>query len=153
MTAGMAPRSFRLLILLVCMVVGSILGFNHAAVAQSYPTQSSATTSKIVELHIDGEIEPILAEYLVRGINEANDQHANLILITMNTPGGLDTSMRSIIQAILRSGVPVVTYVYPTGSRAASPGFFILLSADIPVMSRGTETGAASPRIELGGQP
>jgi membrane-bound serine protease (ClpP class) len=131
MSAGMALRSFRLLILLVCVVVGSFLGFNHATVAQSSPAQSSAMTSKIVELHIDGEIEPILAEYLVRGINEANDQHANLILITMNTPGGLDSSMRSIIQAILRSGVPVVTYVYPTGSRAASAGFFILLSGDI----------------------
>ena len=149
----MAPRTFRSLILLVCVIVGSFLGLNHAAVAQSSSAQSSATTSKIVELHIDGEIEPILAEYMVRGITEANDQHANLILITMNTPGGLDTSMRSIIQAILRSGVPVVTYVYPTGSRAASAGFFILLSADIAAMSPGTETGAASPMIELGGQP
>jgi membrane-bound serine protease (ClpP class) len=153
MTAGMAPRSFRLLILLACVVGGSILGSHHALEAQSSPAQSSATTSKIIELHIDGEIEPILAQYIVRGITEANDQHANLILITMNTPGGLDTSMRSIIQAILRSSVPVVTYVYPTGSRAASAGFFILLSGDIAAMSPGTETGAASPLIELGGQP
>ncbi len=128
-------------------------GFNRGVAAQTSSASSSVATSKIVELHIDGEIEPILAEYLVRGINEANDQHASLILITMNTPGGLDTSMRSIIQAILRSSVPVVTYVYPTGSRAASAGFFILLSADVAAMSPGTETGAASPLIELGGQP
>src|ERR1700677_498687 len=151
--AGMAPRSFRSLILLVCVATGLFLGSNRGVVAQTSSASSSVATSRIVELHIDGEIEPILAQYLVRGITEANDQHANLILITMNTPGGLDTSMRSIIQAILRSSVPVVTYVYPTGSRAASAGFFILLSADIAAMSPGTETGAASPLIELGGQP
>src|SRR6202035_1681841 len=103
----------------------------------------AATASNIVELHIDGEIEPILAEYIVRGIGQANDQRAGLILITINTPGGLDTSMRSIIQAILRSSVPVVTYVYPTGSRAASAGLFLLLFADISAMFSRTETGAA----------
>jgi membrane-bound serine protease (ClpP class) len=153
--AGMALRSFRCLILLVCVAAGSFLIFSHSAVAQSSSAapSSSAGASNVVELHIDGEIEPILAEYIVRGISQANDQHASLVLITMNTPGGLDTSMRSIIQAILRSSVPVVTYVYPTGSRAASAGFFILLSADIAAMSPGTETGAASPLIELGGQP
>lgn len=149
----MALRSLRCLILLVCAGVGLFLAFNHSAAAQSPSTAPSAGASNIVELHIDGEIEPILAEYIVRGIGQANDQHASLVLITMNTPGGLDTSMRSIIQAILRSSVPVVTYVYPTGSRAASAGFFILLSADIAAMSPGTETGAASPLIELGGQP
>src|SRR6204780_948392 len=151
--AGMAPRSFRCLILLVCVAAGLFLGSNRGAVAQTSSASGSVASSRIVELHIDGEIEPILAQYLVRGITEANDQHASLILITINTPGGLDTSMRSIIQAILRSSVPVVTYVYPTGSRAASAGFFILLSADIAAMSPGTETGAASPLIELGGQP
>jgi membrane-bound serine protease (ClpP class) len=76
-----------------------------------------------------------------------------LILITMNTPGGLDTSMREIIQAILASKVPVCAYVAPTGSRAASAGFFILLSADIAAMAPGTDTGAASPILALGGQP
>ena len=151
----MALRSFRCLILLVCVAAGSFLIFSHSAVAQSpsAASSSSVAASNVVELHIDGEIEPILAEYIVRGISQANDRHASLVLITMNTPGGLDTSMRSIIQAILRSNVPVVTYVYPTGSRAASAGFFILLSADIAAMSPGTETGAASPLIELGGQP
>jgi membrane-bound serine protease (ClpP class) len=119
--------------------------------ARSAPAASNPT-STVVELRIDGEIEPILAEYIVRGINEANAGHAALILITMNTPGGLDSSMREIIQAILASKVPVVTYVVPTGSRAASAGFFILLSADIAAMSPGTDTGAASPILVFGGQ-
>jgi membrane-bound serine protease (ClpP class) len=112
----------------------------------------SASPSTVVKLQIDGEIEPILAEYLVNGIEQAARDRASLVLITIDTPGGLDTSMRQIIQAILQSPVPVVTYVYPTGSRAASAGFFILLSADIAAMSPGTDTGAASPIMEIGGQ-
>ncbi len=120
--------------------------------AGSAPAPPSSSAN-VVELRIDGEIEPVLAEYIVRGINEANADRASLILITMNTPGGLDTSMREIIQAILASKVPVCAYVAPTGSRAASAGFFILLSADIAAMSPGTDTGAASPILVFGGQP
>ena len=95
----------------------------------------------------------MLAEYVVDGIADANRNGASLILITIDTPGGLDTSMRQIIGAILESKVPVVTYVYPTGSRAASAGFFILLSADIDAMAPGTDTGAASPVFVMFGQP
>jgi membrane-bound serine protease (ClpP class) len=113
------------------------------------PLDAAAT---VVQLRIDGEIEPILAEYIVNGIQQANRDHATLVLITINTPGGLDTSMRSIIQAVLTSPVPVVIYVSPTGSRAASAGFFILLSADVAAMSPGTDTGAASPIMEMFGQ-
>jgi membrane-bound serine protease (ClpP class) len=113
---------------------------------------SQAQSATIVQLRIDGEIEPVLAGYIVDGIHEAAREHASLILITINTPGGLDTSMRSIIQSILQSPVPVANYVYPTGSRAASAGFFILLSADVDAMSPGTDTGAASPIMEIGGQ-
>ncbi|HVA72493.1 MAG TPA: nodulation protein NfeD [Candidatus Limnocylindrales bacterium] len=109
--------------------------------------------SAVYELQINGEIEPILAEYIVDGISAANRAHSSLILITINTPGGLDTSMRQIIAAILHSSVPVVTYVHPSGSRAASAGFFILLSGDIAAMSPGTDTGAASPLLEIAGNP
>jgi membrane-bound serine protease (ClpP class) len=114
---------------------------------------SAPSSATVAELHIDGEIEPVLAEYIVDGINAAARDHAGLVLITINTPGGLDTAMRSIVNAILTSPVPVVTYVSPTGSRAASAGYFILLSADIAAMSPGTETGAASPIMAIGGQP
>lgn len=155
MACEMFPRAVRRILLLsfvlaaIALIASASL---RAQTAQPTPPTSPAN-STVVELHIDGEIEPILAEYLLREIEQANTEHASLILITINTPGGLDTSMRDIIQSVLRSPVPVVTYVYPTGSRAASAGFFILLSADVAAMSPGTETGAASPLIEIGGSP
>ncbi len=134
-----------------CVVAAAalILLANSASQAAS---PAEAHSSTVVQLRIDGEIEPVLAGYIVNGIHEAALEHASLILITINTPGGLDTSMRAIIQAILQSPVPVVNYVSPTGSRAASAGFFILLSADVAAMAPGTDTGAASPITEIGGQ-
>jgi len=142
----------RLLLLFSALAALSLISFASLRAQSAPPAASpSPSNSTVVELRIDGEIEPILAEYIVRGIEQADAEHASLILITINTPGGLDTSMRDIIQSILRSPVPVVTYVYPTGSRAASAGFFILLSSDVAAMSPGTETGAASPLIEIGG--
>jgi membrane-bound serine protease (ClpP class) len=147
----MASRLWQGLLLGVCAFAVISLGF--AARAAAPAPIASGPVSSVIELRIDGEIEPVLAEYLVNGIEEANREHATLILITINTPGGLDTSMRAIIQAILRSPVPVATFVAPTGSRAASAGFFILLSADIAAMSPGTDTGAASPIMEAFGSP
>ncbi|MFZ3382178.1 MAG: nodulation protein NfeD, partial [Candidatus Acidiferrales bacterium] len=153
MTCEMFLRAVRRVLLTLAAGAALSLSFSAALAAPPVPPPPADANSTVVELHIDGEIEPILAEYIVRGIDQANDEHASLILLTMNTPGGLDTSMRSIISAILRSPAPVVTYVYPSGSRAASAGFFILLSADVDAMSPGTETGAASPLIEIGGSP
>jgi membrane-bound serine protease (ClpP class) len=120
---------------------------------QTRPVASSRSSADpVVVLRIDGEIEPILAQYIVNGIEEANRRHSSLILITMNTPGGLDTSMREIVRAILGSSVPVAIYVAPSGVRAASAGFFVLESADIAAMAPGTNTGAASPVFEMFGQ-
>jgi membrane-bound serine protease (ClpP class) len=107
----------------------------------------------VVQLSIRSEIEPLLAEYLDRGMAQAAASHASLVLITMDTPGGLSDSMEDIIKHILASPVPVCVYVEPTGSRAASAGFFILLSADVAAMAPGTHTGAASPVIAVGGYP
>jgi membrane-bound serine protease (ClpP class) len=149
---SLAVRRF-LLFLTLTVAVSLVFSSALAAPPITPVPPAAGANSAVVELHIDGEIEPILAEYIVRGIDQANAEHASLILITMNTPGGLDSSMREIISAILRSPVPVVTYVHPTGSRAASAGFFILLSGDVDAMSPGTETGAASPLIEIGGSP
>lgn len=154
MLAEMAFRRLRWVLLAVGAAATMLLVFAApaAALASSSPSGSATASSTVLELRIDGEVEPILAEYVVSGIERADREHASLILITINTPGGLDTSMRSIVQAILRSPVPVVTYVTPTGSRAASAGFFILLSADVAAMSPGTETGAASPVFMIFGQ-
>jgi len=105
----------------------------------------------VQELRIDGEVEPVLANYIDEGIADAEARHARLILITMDTPGGLSDSMKEMIQHILASSVPVAVYVSPTGARGASAGFYILLSADIAAMAPGTHAGAASPILAIGG--
>jgi membrane-bound serine protease (ClpP class) len=148
------PSLFRRLpraLLGACVVAGAALILLANGPSKAAPPAETHSPT-VVQLRIDGEIEPVLAGYIVDGIHEAAREHASLILITINTPGGLDSSMREIIQAILQSPVPVVNYVYPTGSRAASAGFFILLSADVDAMAPGTDTGAASPIMEIGGQ-
>ena len=105
----------------------------------------------VLELSLDGEVEPILATYIGEGLADAARRHAALALITMDTPGGLSDSMKDMIQHILTSPVPVAVYVSPTGARGASAGFYILLSADIAAMAPGTHAGAASPIIVIGG--
>ncbi len=130
-----------------------ILAYPTHAQSPAPPSSAFTNSAQVIELHIDDEIEPILAEYITSGIDEANRRGASLVLITMDTPGGLSTSMESIIQKILDSHVPVAVYVTPSGSRGASAGFFILLSADIAAMAPGTHAGAASPLIAIGGVP
>jgi len=105
----------------------------------------------VLELRIDGDVEPILAAYIDEGLADAARRNAALVLITMDTPGGLSDSMKDMIQHILVSKVPVAVYVSPTGSRGASAGFYILLSADIAAMAPGTHAGAASPVLAIGG--
>jgi len=102
-------------------------------------------------LKLDGEVEPILATYIHEGLQDAARRHASLVFMTMDTPGGLSDSMKDIVQHILASPVPVAVYVSPTGARGASAGFYILLSADIAAMARGTHTGSATPVIAIGG--
>ena len=105
----------------------------------------------VLELHLDGEVEPIMATYVDEGLADAANRHASLVLITMDTPGGLSDSMTEIVHHILTSPVPVAVFVSPTGARGASAGFFILLSADVAAMAPGTHTGAASPVLLIGG--
>src|SRR5712692_6181858 len=107
----------------------------------------------VLELSLDGEVEPILATYIDEGLQEAARRHATLVLITMDTPGGRSDSMKDMIEHILASPVPVAVFVSPTGGRGASAGFYILLSADIAAMAPGTHAGAASPIIAIGGFP
>jgi len=94
---------------------------------------------------IDGAIGPVAARYVSRQIERAEDEGAACLIIEIDTPGGLDTSMRTLIQAILASRVPVVVYVSPAGGRCASAGVFIAMSADVVAMTPGTSIGAAHP--------
>src|SRR6516162_6187160 len=110
-------------------------------------TAASENTSAplVLELKLDREVEPVLAAYIDEGLAEAARRPAALVLITMDTPGGLSDSMTDIIHHILDSPVPVAVYVSPSGARGASAGFLILLAADIAAMAPGTRTGAATP--------
>jgi membrane-bound serine protease (ClpP class) len=132
-----------------------IAGAVSRAQGQGVPpgVATSPGAAQVVEIRIGDEIEPVMAEYVVSGIAEAARRHASLVLITMDTPGGLSTSMEDIIRHILDSPVPVAVYISPAGSRGASAGFFILLSADIAAMAPATHTGAASPLLAIGGFP
>lgn len=107
-----------------------------------------ASAPQVYVLHLDDTIQPVSQAFLLRGINEANQHHAAAILIEIDTPGGLLTSTRAIVHGILQSQAPVIIYVTPSGSRAASAGFFILESADVAAMAPGTNTGAAHPVVE-----
>jgi len=100
---------------------------------------------RVVAMNMDGVIHPITVEIIKHAIEQAKSEHAELLLIRLNTPGGLLDATREIIQELSASPVPVVTYVTPSGARAASAGFFILEAGDIAAMAPGTNTGAASP--------
>jgi membrane-bound serine protease (ClpP class) len=101
----------------------------------------------VLKIVVDDTIHPITAEYIARAIEKAKSTNSDALLIEIRTPGGLETSTRKIVESILASRVPVIIYVSPAGSRAASAGFFILESADIAAMAPGTNTGAAHPVI------
>jgi membrane-bound serine protease (ClpP class) len=111
-----------------------------AVLAFAAPAQAD-----VVRVVVDGTINPISDEYIERGIDQAGAQHAQAVLIEIRTPGGLVDSTRSIISKMLASPVPVIVYVYPSGSRSASAGFYILEAADVAAMAPGTNTGAAHP--------
>lgn len=105
--------------------------------------------NEVIVITVNGVINPVAAEYITKGIKKAAKKNAEALIIELDTPGGLDTSMRNIVKDIIGSDVPVIVFVAPSGARAASAGVFITLSAHIAAMAPGTNIGAAHP-VALG---
>jgi membrane-bound serine protease (ClpP class) len=109
------------------------------------PLMAQTQTAPIVQIDLDDIVHPVSADYVRQGLDHAKDIGAPAVILRINTPGGLVDSMRDIVEAILISPVPVITWVGPNGARAASAGFFILVSGDVAVMAPATNSGAAHP--------
>ncbi|MEA2462677.1 MAG: hypothetical protein QOJ98_424 [Acidobacteriota bacterium] len=122
----------------------------RAALALLILLTSLNTHAAVLRVVVDDIIHPISDEFVGRALDEATLRKADVVILELRTPGGLETSMRGIIEKIIRSQVPVIVWVGPSGARAASAGFFILEAADIAAMAPGTNTGAAHP-VMLGG--
>ncbi len=121
---------------------GAVKGKIFIALSLLAPLVASAA---VVKIKVDAPIHPVTSEYIVRSLEKADREGADLLILTLDTPGGLDTSMREIIEKIVNAKTPVAAFVGPSGSRAASAGFFIAMACDIFVMAPGTSTGSAHP--------
>jgi membrane-bound serine protease (ClpP class) len=137
MSRGIRIRVIRILFLLAVMALALT-----SIVAQ-------AASPAIVVFDVKGVINPVMADFVSRGIEEAEERNATACIIQMDTPGGLDTAMRDIVKDIVSARVPVVVYVSPSGARAASAGVFITVAAHVAAMAPNTNIGAASP-VSLG---
>jgi len=133
------PKLIRLLLILGLITIASI-------------TLEAEASSPIIDvLHAEGVINPVLVDYIERGINQAEEDNAVACIIQIDTPGGLDASMRDIVKDIVDARVPVVVYVSPSGARAASAGVFITMAAHVAAMAPNTAIGAAHP-VSIGSE-
>lgn len=134
------PRIARILFILIVLLLAVSIG-----------ARAQTGSSRVDVLTVKGTINPVLTDYISRGIEQAEETGATAVIIQMDTPGGLDTAMRDIIQSIINARVPVVVYVSPAGARAASAGAYITLSAHVAVMAPNTNIGSATP-VALGSE-
>lgn len=132
--------------------LAGLVALGAALMGLSAIAQEANSGREGVILTLDGPVTPASAQYLAREIGAASDAGKELVIIEIDTPGGLMDSMKSIIKAILASETPVATFVYPQGARSASAGLYIMYSAHISAMAPSTNTGAATP-VEIGGPP
>lgn len=130
------------------LLLSAVLGYQVSAA----DPEASPRTGEIVEIEINGSINPSTVDYIKTGLLEARARNATALLILLDTPGGLLNSTKDIVKIILNSEVPVIVYVYPRGATATSAGVFITLSAHVAAMSPGTSIGAAHPVMLGGGQ-
>jgi membrane-bound serine protease (ClpP class) len=129
------------------MRVRRLLGVAAAAlaIAAALPANAAAATPRVDQADLNGDINTIMAAYIAASVSRAEADHADALLVVINTPGGISTSMDDIVTSLLNSKVPVIAFVYPSGARAASAGLFVAESADILAMAPGTNIGSAHP--------
>jgi membrane-bound serine protease (ClpP class) len=134
-----------------CGIACALLAAALAAAAPAAAQEGDAPTTTVPSIELDGEISPATAGWVGAALDDAVEAGAPLAIIRLDTPGGLDSSMRDIVQDILAAPMPVVVYVYPNGARAGSAGVFITQAADVAAMAPETNIGSASPITSTGG--